>query len=57
VETVDACTGEDAMFQLQHNALEQAQVAARNLLDEPAACPGAYAVARAHFFDTHAVTF
>ena len=57
VETVDACTGEDAMFQLKHNALEQARVVARNLLGEPAVYPGAWAFARAHFFDTHAVTF
>ncbi len=26
-----ACTGEDATFQLTHNALEQARVVARNL--------------------------
>jgi NADH oxidase (H2O2-forming) len=57
VETVDACTGEDAMFQLKHNAIEQARVVARNLLGEPATYPGAWAFARAHFFDTHAVTF
>jgi NADH oxidase (H2O2-forming) len=57
VETVDACTGEDAMFQLKHNAIEQARVVARNLLGEPAHYPGAWAFARAHFFDTHAVTF
>jgi NADH oxidase (H2O2-forming) len=57
VETVDACTGEDAMFQLKHNALEQAQVAARHILGETVAYPGAWAFARAHFFDTHAVTF
>jgi NADH oxidase (H2O2-forming) len=57
VETVDACTGEDAMFQLKHNAIEQARVVARNLIGEPATYPGAWAFARAHFFDTHAVTF
>ncbi|CAG1772956.1 hypothetical protein BAC2_03308, partial [uncultured bacterium] len=57
VETVDACTGEDAMFQLKHNAVEQARVVARNLIGEPAAYPGAWAFARAQFFDTHAVTF
>jgi NADH oxidase (H2O2-forming) len=57
VETVDACTGEDAMFQLKHNALEQAQVVARNILGATTAYPGAWAFARAHFFDTHAVTF
>jgi len=57
VETVDACTGEDAMFQLKHNALDQAQIVARHILGETIVYPGAYAFARAHFFDTHAVTF
>jgi NADH oxidase (H2O2-forming) len=57
VETVDACTGEDAMFQLKHNAIEQARVVAHNLIGEPQTYPGAWAFARAHFFDTHAVTF
>ncbi len=57
VETVDACTGEDAMFQLKHNAIEQARIVVRNLRGEPAAYPGAWAFARAHFFDTHAVSF
>ncbi len=57
VETVDACTGEDAMFQLKHNALEQARVVARNLMGELTAYPGAWAFARAYFFDTHAATF
>jgi NADH oxidase (H2O2-forming) len=57
VETVDACTGEDAMFQLKHNATEQAQIVAKNILGQNATYRGAYAFARAHFFDTHAVTF
>ncbi len=57
VETVDACTGEDAMFQLKHNATDQAQIVARNILGEEATYVGAYAFARAHFFKTHAVTF
>ncbi len=57
VETIDACTGEIAMFQLKHNAIEQAQVAARHILGEPVRYLGAYAFARAHFFDTHAATF
>lgn len=57
VETVDACTGETAMFQLKHNAIEQAQVAARHITGEPARYLGAYAFARAHFFSTHAATF
>ncbi|HSL62515.1 MAG TPA: FAD-dependent oxidoreductase, partial [Desulfotignum sp.] len=57
VETIDACTGETAMFQLKHNAIEQAQVAAKHIVGEPARYLGAYAFARAHFFDTHAATF
>jgi NADH oxidase (H2O2-forming) len=57
VETVDACTGEDAMFQLKHNATDQAQIVARNILGENATYIGVYAFARAHFFETHAVTF
>lgn len=57
VETVDACTGEDAMFQLKHNATEQAQIVAKNILGQNATYRGAYAFARAHFFDTHGVTF
>jgi NADH oxidase (H2O2-forming) len=57
VETVDACTGEDAMFQLKHNAINQAIVAADNISGENALYPGAYAFARIHFFDTHAACF
>lgn len=57
VETIDACTGETAMFQLKHNAIEQAQVVAKHLAGENTRYLGAYAFARAHFFNTHAVTF
>jgi NADH oxidase (H2O2-forming) len=57
VETVDACTGDVAMFQLKHNAIEQAQVAARNIAGEAVTYLGAYTFARAHFFDTHAAAF
>ncbi|MGM0539343.1 MAG: NAD(P)/FAD-dependent oxidoreductase [Thermodesulfobacteriota bacterium] len=57
VETVDACTGETAMFQLKHNAIEQGRIVARNILGDEIKYLGAYAFARAHFFDTHAVTF
>jgi NADH oxidase (H2O2-forming) len=57
VETVDACTGDVSMFQLKHNAIEQAEIAARNLLGENLKYLGAYAFARAHFFGTHAATF
>ena len=57
VETVDACTGEDAMFQLKHNALDQASVVAANILGEDVKYAGAYAFARVHFWHTHGATF
>ena len=57
VETIDACTGEDAMFQLKHNAIDQANVAADTIAGESAQYPGAFAFARIHFFDTHAACF
>jgi NADH oxidase (H2O2-forming) len=57
VETIDACTGEVAMFQLKHNAIEQGQIVAKNILGDDVKYLGAYAFARAHFFDTHAATF
>lgn len=57
VETFDACTGDVAMFQLKHNAIEQAEIVARNLLGEDVLYPGAYTFARVHFFDTHAAAF
>ncbi len=57
VETIDACTGEAAMFQLKHNAIEQGLIVARNISGENAIYKGAHAFARAHFFKTHAATF
>jgi NADH oxidase (H2O2-forming) len=57
VETVDVCTGEDAMFQLKHNAIDQAEVVAANIIGRPKRYSGAYAFARVHFWDTHAATF
>ena len=57
VETVDLCTGENAMFQLKHNALEQASVVAVNILGGDTKYAGAYAFARVHFWDTHGATF
>lgn len=57
VETFDACTGEDAMFQLKHNAIDQATIVAANILGEQAMYTGAYAFARVHFGRTHAATF
>ncbi|MCK9363136.1 MAG: FAD-dependent oxidoreductase [Syntrophales bacterium] len=57
VETFDACTEETVMFQLKHNAIEQAQIVARNILGDDVKYLGAYAFARVHFFNTHASTF
>ena len=57
VQTYDACTGEGCMYQLKHNAIEQARIVARNILGEEAVYTGAYPFARAHYFDTHSVTF
>jgi len=57
VETNDACTGESVMFQLKHNAIEQGQIAAKNISGENTGYSGAHAFARAHFFKTHAATF
>lgn len=57
VQSTDALTGEACMYQLKHNAIEQARIVARNILGEDAIYPGGYPFARAHFFDTYAVTF
>ncbi|MDI6726023.1 MAG: FAD-dependent oxidoreductase [Smithellaceae bacterium] len=57
VETPDACTGELGLYQLKHNAIDQARVVARNILGREARYPGGYVFARVHFFDTHGVTF
>jgi len=57
VETPDACTGDLGLYQLKHNALDQAGVVAGNILGRDLRYAGAYVFARAHFFDTHAVTF
>ena len=57
VETFDSCTEEIVMFQLKHNAIEQAQIVAKNILGDNVGYLGAYAFARVHFFNTHASTF
>jgi len=57
VEALDACTGERCIYQLKHNAIEQAHIVTKNMLGENASYLGAYSFARAHFFDTHAATF
>lgn len=57
VETPDACTGEMGLYQLKHNAIDQARVVAQNILGVETRYPGGYIFARVHFFDTHGVTF
>lgn len=56
VESWDAVTGEAALYLLRHNALEQAEVVARNCLGLNAKYRGAWNFTRAHYFDTHAVS-
>jgi len=56
VETVDAITGEPVLYLQKHNAIEQAEVVARNCLGDCCEYTGAWNFARAHFFDTHAVS-
>jgi len=50
-------TGEAVLYQLKHNAIDQARIVARNILGEGVEYRGAYAFARAHFFDTHSASF
>ncbi len=57
VETFDACSGEGCMYQLKHNAIDQARIVASNIRGEDAVYHGAYPFARAHFFETHAASF
>ncbi|MBN1592613.1 MAG: FAD-dependent oxidoreductase [Candidatus Coatesbacteria bacterium] len=56
-EVVDALTGVHCVSQLKHNALEQAKTVVKGILGKRERYPGAYAFARAHFFDTHAAMF
>lgn len=56
VETKDVFTGENVIYQLRHNALEQAEVIAKNCLGFNCTYRGAWNFTRAHFFDTHAVS-
>jgi NADH oxidase (H2O2-forming) len=56
-ESFDAFTGEPCLYQLKHNAIEQARIAALHILGQDEAYRGSYPFARAHFFDTHSVSF
>jgi len=56
-QTWDVTTGESCMYQLKHNALDQASVVTQNILSNITEYEGAYSFARAHFFDTHSASF
>jgi len=56
VEPVDAITGEAVLYLQKHNAIEQAEVVARNCLGDCCEYSGAWNFARAYFFATHAVS-
>lgn len=56
-EAVDVMQGERCLYQLKHNAIEQAHVVAKNILGGDAIYPGAHAFARIHFYDTYAASF
>jgi len=55
VESKNFFTGENGLYLLRHNALEQAEVAARNCVGNYCKYQGAWSFTRAHFFKTHAV--
>jgi len=55
-ETTDAITGDRTLIQLRHNALEQGEVIAKNCAGIPAVYKGAWAITRAHYFDTESVS-
>jgi NADH oxidase (H2O2-forming) len=56
VETKDMITGETSLYLLRHNALEQAEIVAKNCVGDNCTYSGAWNFARAHFFNTHAVS-
>lgn len=55
-ETTDAITGGRTLIQLRHNALEQGDVIAKNCAGIPNVYQGAWAITRAHYFDTDSVS-
>jgi len=55
-QTKDAFTGEDALNMLRNNAIEQAEVIAKNLVGIDTSYRGAWNFTRAHFFHSHAVS-
>jgi len=55
-QTQDAFTGENALNMLRNNAVEQAEVIAKNIVGIDTSYRGAWNFTRAHFFHSHAVS-
>ncbi len=56
-ESFDALSGEPCLYQLKHNAIEQARVAASTILGKGIEYRGAYPFSRINFFNTNAASF
>ncbi len=57
IESKDAITGEDCLYQLKHNAIEQAYIVSQNISGCEKEYIGAYPFARAYFFETRSCSF
>jgi NADH oxidase (H2O2-forming) len=55
-EAKDAFTNEDSLYLLQHNAIEQAEIVAKNCVGRYSTYRGTWNFARVYYFDTHAVS-
>ncbi len=55
--TKDAASGESGIYALKHNAIDQARVAAKNILGGKIRYSGSSTIARVSFFNTHAASF
>lgn len=56
VESWDAFTGDSALYQLRHNALEQGEIIAKICCGIECDYRGAWSFTRVHYFDTHAIS-
>ena len=56
VESWDAFSGDSALYQLRHNALEQGQVIAKASCGIDTNYRGAWSFTRVHYFDTYAIS-
>lgn len=55
-ETIDAVSGDQGIFALKHNALDQAGITARNILGEKIKYNGSSTIVRVSFFNSHSVS-